>query len=136
MTNDGTKFIFRTNRNAKNYKLIVIDFSDHTEDKWVDLVPEDPHDVLEWAEVVNEVQLVTCYMRDVKNILQLRCLKTGALLRTFPLDFGTIAGFSGKKKYSEIFYKFTSFLTPGIVYKMDLNNDKEAQVSFYYRSIV
>lgn len=65
------------------------------------------------------------------RILQLHYLNTGQVLRTFPLDLGIIIGFTGKKKYSEIFYQFTSFLTPGIIYTIDLQKDQEPRVSIH-----
>lgn len=40
-------------------------------------------------------------------------LDTGKLLRKFPLEIGQVVAFSGDKKYSEVFYQFMSFLTPG-----------------------
>ncbi|XP_043489627.1 prolyl endopeptidase [Polistes fuscatus] len=128
MTNVGTKAIFRTNKNASNFKLIAIDLLDYKEDKWTDLLPEHPDNVLDWASAVDGDKFVACYIQDVKNILQLHSLTTGKLLRTFPLDVGTIIGFSGDKKYSEIFYQFTSFLTPGIIYTADLKNDDEPKI--------
>lgn len=128
MTNIGTKAIFRTNKNAPNFRLIAIDLLDYKEDKWTELLPEHPDNVLDWAAAVDEDKFVACYIQDVKNILQLHSLTTGKILRTFPLDVGTVVGFSGHKKYSEIFYKFTSFLTPGIIYMMDLKKDEEPKV--------
>ena len=65
ITNLGTKFIFRTNKNAANYKLVTIDF-DHINNEWFDLIPEHPNDVLDWATRINEDKLVLCYLRDVK----------------------------------------------------------------------
>jgi prolyl oligopeptidase len=66
----------------------------------------------------------------LQSILQLRELSTGALLKTFPLPAGTVTGYSGKKKHTEIFYQFTSFLNPGIIYRCDLEkNELEPEVS-------
>lgn len=46
ITNEGTVFTFKTNRNAPKYKLINIDFSDPVESRWKELVPEHEKDVL------------------------------------------------------------------------------------------
>ncbi|XP_024947163.1 prolyl endopeptidase isoform X3 [Cephus cinctus] len=128
VTNDGSKAIFRTNKNAPNFKLISIDLDDYAEEFWIDLLPEHPTNVLDWATAVDGDKFIACYIEDVKNVLQLHSLKNGEVLRSFPLDVGTIVGFSGDKKYSEIFYEFTSFLTPGIIYRTDLKKEEKPKV--------
>ncbi|XP_072355981.1 prolyl endopeptidase-like isoform X2 [Scyliorhinus torazame] len=123
VTNEGTVFTFKTNLNSPHYHLINIDLSDPDPSKWTTLVAEDKKDVLEWAGCVKNNFLILCYLHDVKHTLQLHELVTGAHLKTFPLDVGSIVGYSGQKKDSEIFYQFTSFLTPGIIYYCDLTKD-------------
>lgn len=48
-------------------------------------------------------------------------LTTGELIRTFPLEIGMIVDVSGDIDSSEIFFKFGSFLTPGITYRYDFS---------------
>ena len=94
VTNQGTKAVFHTNKNAENYRLITIDLEKPAEANWTDLVKEG-EDVLEWATGVAGDKLITCYMHDVKNTMQLRELNSGAEVHKFPLDIGSVTGFSG-----------------------------------------
>ncbi|XP_058803391.1 prolyl endopeptidase [Phymastichus coffea] len=128
VANFGTRAIFRTNKNAPNYKLISIDLENFEKGNWSELIAEHPRNVLNWACAVDGDKLVVCYLEDVKSILGVYSLETGKLLKQLPLDVGTIVGFSGDKKYSEIFYKFTSFLTPGIIYTVDLKKEELPKV--------
>lgn len=56
----------------------------------------------------------------MKNVLQVHDLETGNHLYNFPLDIGSIVGLSGEKKHSELFFKFSSMVTPGIIYHVDM----------------
>uniref|UniRef100_A0A2K5D4T6 Prolyl endopeptidase n=1 Tax=Aotus nancymaae TaxID=37293 RepID=A0A2K5D4T6_AOTNA len=125
VTNERMVFMFKTNRRSPNYRVINIDFRDPDESKWKVLVPEHEKDVLERVACVRSNFLVLCYLHDVKNILQLHNLTTGALLKTFPLQVGSVVGYSSQKKDIEIFYhQFTSFLSPGIIYHCDLTKEE------------
>ncbi|XP_056176330.1 uncharacterized protein LOC115684010 [Syzygium oleosum] len=52
-----------------------------------------------------------------------RDLKPGSLLHQLPIDIGTVYGISGRREDSTIFIGFTSFLSPGIIYQCDLQNE-------------
>ncbi|GJQ78270.1 hypothetical protein Trydic_g22113 [Trypoxylus dichotomus] len=121
ITNSESKFVFRTNKDAPNYRLVIIDFNDLTKE-WTDLIPENPKDVIDWAKAVNNGQLILCYLQDVKNVMSLHKLDTGEKIYDFPLELGSVSALSGKHNRSEIFYGFNSFLTPNIIYRVDLSN--------------
>lgn len=132
VANDGTLCTFQTNKDSPRYKLVQIDLKEPT--SWVEVLPQSEKDVLESAVAVNGDQLVVSYLSDVKNVLQLRDLKTGALLHQLPIDIGTVSAVSARRKDSMIFIKFTSFLVPGIIYQCNLG--AEAPDMKIFREIV
>jgi prolyl oligopeptidase len=66
VTNEGPVCIFRTNKNAPNYRLIKIDFTNPSQENWTTLIHEHKKDVLEWASAVKNDKLVVCCICDVK----------------------------------------------------------------------
>lgn len=123
VTNTGSLFTFKTNLDAPKYKLINIDFNNYSQENWSTLVEEHTQDVLQWCACVNEKVLVMCYLHDVKNEIYLHHLNDGTRFKHLKIDVGTIGGYSGRKEDKEIFYSFTSFLTPGVIYHCDLSKD-------------
>lgn len=121
VANDDSVFTFLTNKDAPRKKLIRIDLNEPS--FWTEVLQEDKKDVLESAVAVNGNQIVVNYLSDVKNVLQLRDLKTGTFLHLLPLDIGSVSEISSRRKDIVIFFGFTSFLIPGIIYMCNLKAD-------------
>ncbi len=116
--NDGPLFYFRTDHSAPLGRLIAVDIRQPAESNWQELIPES-QDTL---RSVNRVyrQFVTNYLHDAHSLVRIFDAE-GALIRTVELPgIGTVAGFGGDQDERETFYSFTSFTTPGIVYRYDL----------------
>ncbi|KAL7155572.1 hypothetical protein ABFS83_03G084000 [Erythranthe nasuta] len=121
VANDDTIFTFLTNKDAPRNKLVRVDLREPS--SWTEVLQEDKKDVLESASAVNHNQLVVNYLSDVKNVLQIRDLKTGDFLHRLPLDIGAVSEISCRRKDSIMFVGFTSFLVPGIIYMCNLEGD-------------
>lgn len=114
VANDDTIFTFLTNKDAPRKKLVRVDLKEPT--SWTEVIREDKKDVLMSVVAVNRNKLILNYLSDVKNVLQLRDLESGALLHHLPLDIGTVSEISCRRKDSIFFIGFTSFLVPRIIY--------------------
>jgi prolyl oligopeptidase len=66
VTNEGSECIFRTNKEAPNYRLVSINLTNPGREHWRTLVEEHPRDVLDWASAVHGDKLAVCYIHDVK----------------------------------------------------------------------
>lgn len=119
ITNEGSLFYFRTNKDSPNHRVIVIDFENYQESNWKVLIEEHPKNVLDSAICVDNDKLVLSYMQDVKSVLSVHSLKTGEFLYKFKLGHGTVQSFSGEKDQSEFFYHYVSFLEPGTIFAYD-----------------
>eukprot|EP00002_Diphylleia_rotans_P015522 TRINITY_DN3006_c0_g1_i4.p1 TRINITY_DN3006_c0_g1~~TRINITY_DN3006_c0_g1_i4.p1 ORF type:complete len:709 (-),score=155.44 TRINITY_DN3006_c0_g1_i4:108-2234(-) len=118
ITNQGSKFYFHSNRNAPKYRILSIDLERPEEENWTEVIPQ-TNDPMEWAFCVNHDNILVMYMRDVKEILELKALD-GSHLHTFDLpSFGSIIEASGKHNETEMTFKFASFLYPGSVFHYD-----------------
>ena len=49
-------------------------------------------------------------------------LSDGKFVKQFPLHIGTVSSYFGKRHLTEMFYSFTTFLTPGIFYRCDMTS--------------
>ncbi|XP_065223745.1 prolyl endopeptidase-like [Planococcus citri] len=123
ITNHDKILIFKTNKDAGNYKLATIDMGcPDPSTSWKDLVPENKEDVLDWALAVFEKYLLLSYLHKVKAELELHELESGKLVKKFDLkEMGTIEYISGDKISNEFFFKLVTFTCPGIVYRCDLS---------------
>ncbi|XP_042493678.1 prolyl endopeptidase-like [Macadamia integrifolia] len=121
VANDDTLFTVLTNKDAPKYKLVRVDLKEPT--VWTDVLQESEKDVLQSAFAVNGNQILVSYLSDVKYVLQVRDLKTGSLVHRLPIDIGSVDGITGRRKESEVFIGFTSFLTPGIIYQCNLKTE-------------
>ena len=123
IANKGKVMYLKTNASADKYKLISIDLASPEQEKWTEVIPE-KECVLEWVACVKDNLLVTCYMEHCVNKLYLHNLE-GALVQNIEIPPGSVVGYSGRYKDSFIYFKFMSFINPGVIYHIDLSQGED-----------
>ncbi len=117
--NQGPLFQFRTDRDAPRGRVITID-TDAPGAEIRETIPEEP-DALESVAQVGG-RLVATYLVDAKSSVRV-FESDGRAVREVTLPgIGTAAGISGDPDRPEMFYAFTSFLSPGTVYRYDVGS--------------
>ncbi|AUC83037.1 prolyl oligopeptidase family protein [Lacinutrix sp. Bg11-31] len=126
LENIGSKLFLVTNLNAPNQKIVTVDASKPTPEHWIDFIPETKN-VLSPSTAGG--YFFTEYMVDaVSQIFQYDY--NGKLVREVKLpSIGSAGGFGAKKEETELYYSFTNYVTPGSIYKYDI----EKGVSTLYR---
>ncbi|CAG8668452.1 12789_t:CDS:10 [Funneliformis caledonium] len=122
LANDDLTFYFKTNLNAPRYKIVKYDLA-NPEQGFVDIVKEHQTDVLSDAAVIAGNKLVLTYMHDVKDKICIFEHSTGQFIKEITLDIGCILVLTGRRQDRECFFKFVSFLNPGIIYRYDFDRD-------------
>jgi len=115
--NVGSKLYIATNLNAPNQKIVTVDAANPSSENWQDFIPETKN-VLSpstgggffFAEyMVDAVSKVMQYDYD------------GNLVREVNLPgIGSAGGFGAKKEDKELYYSFTNYVTPGSIYKYNI----------------
>jgi prolyl oligopeptidase len=111
-----------SNEGAPRYRLFAVTPSKPAREGWKEVIPEGP-ETLEGVTAVGG-QLSALYLKDASSRVRLYST-AGKLLRELELPgLGTTASLSGRHDHSELFYAFTSYLTPTRVFRHDVKTGK------------
>lgn len=115
--NKGSKLFIVTNKNAPNKKIVSVDAAQPQPENWVDFIPETEH-VL--SPSTGGGYFFTEYMEDAVSAVKQYDYE-GNLVREVKLPgLGSIGGFGTKKDEKELYFSFTNYVTPGSIYKYDI----------------
>lgn len=120
--NDDNVFYFRTDLNAPKGKVIAIDIQNPTLGNWPEIIPQ-AVETLESVSILNN-QFVADYLQDAHSQIKIFDLQGNLITEVELPGIGSVSGFSGKRHDTETFYSFTSFTTPGTIYRYDMKIGK------------
>jgi len=120
--NVGDKFLIRTNKNAPNGRVVLVDPKNPDESNWKDVLPERA-EPLQGVEAAGG-KLFASWRRDVATRAYVFSLD-GKLENEVQLPgLGSAGGFGGWRDDKYVFYSFTSFNFPPTIYKYDIATKK------------
>ncbi len=119
LENEGSKLYLGTNLDAPNQKIVTVDAANPTPENWVDFIPE-TENVLSPSS--GGKYIFAEYMVDaVSKVFQYDM--DGNMIREIELPgVGSAGGFGAKKDETELYYSFTNYVTPGSIYKFDMES--------------
>lgn len=116
--NEGPVFWFKTDLNAPRHRVIAIDITRPERANWKEIIPQ-ASETLARVGVVNH-QFICSYLKDARSQVKIFGLD-GRFIREVALPgIGSTGGFGGQRKDTETFYSFTSYTSPGTIFRYDL----------------
>jgi prolyl oligopeptidase len=116
--NTGPVFFFHTDADAPLSRLVAIDINNPGRDQWRQIIPERP-DALQSVSLIGG-HFIALYLRDAAHLVVVYDL-SGDVVREVELPaIGSVSGFGGRHDQPETFFQFTSFATPGRIYRYDV----------------
>ncbi len=123
------KLLINTNDNAPKYRIIAIDPNQPQPENWVEVVPE-KEETLVGTKLMGGTLLLE-YLKDAHSVVY-AYTPDGTFLHEVEIPgIGSVGNFSGEKEDEEAFYTFTSFTTPGTIYKYNI---KENTSELFHKS--
>lgn len=118
LDNRGSKLFLVTNLDAPNKRMVTVDASEPTPDKWADFIPE-TSEVL--SASAGGGAFFAHYMIDaISRVYQYDA--AGQRVREVTLaGIGTATSIAGKRDEKELYYSFTNYKTPSTIYKFDVD---------------
>lgn len=124
---DGTMYIY-TNYGAPRYRLMTASVDAPQRENWKEFVPEGEGVLTDFNFAGDK--MILGYDVDASHHLYVYN-RNGEMLREMTLPTFGSAGVSSSKKHNEVFYAFTSFTYPTVIYRYDLESDE----STLYKSV-
>jgi prolyl oligopeptidase len=120
--NVGDKFLIRTNRNAPNGRVILVDPQNPDEKNWKDILPERAEPMQGSGTAGGK--LFASWRKDVATKAYVFSLD-GKLENEIALPgVGSAGGFGGLNDDKHVYYSFTSFNYPPTIFKYDIATKK------------
>lgn len=116
----GNFLLVKTNQDAPNFKVVLVDPNQSSANNWKTIIPEQP-------EVLQSVgtgggYLFCSYLKDASTRV-LQYTYEGKLVREIKLPgIGTASGFGGKRSDKSFFYTFTSYTYPPTIFNYDIGS--------------
>ncbi len=117
-----------TNYQAPKYRLIKINMDAPEEENWEVIIPE-KENVLGSASFIGG-KIVADYMKDAHSVVEVYNYDGTFDYEIELPGIGSVGTFSGKKEEAEAFYSYTSFNTPGEIYRYNFDT---METELYFR---
>lgn len=114
----GDLLLLKTNQDAPNFKIVLIDPKNPSKENWKTVVSEKPEVLLGVGKAGG--YLFCSYLKDASTRVY-QYTYEGKLVREIKLPgLGSASGFNGKKSEKTLFYTFTSYTSPATIYSYDV----------------
>jgi prolyl oligopeptidase len=118
--NDGPVFYFKTDKGAPRGRVVAVDVTKPDRENWKTIVAESP-DALETV-MMSRDRFVCGYLHNAASQVRFFDL-SGKHVKDLELPgLGTVSGPRGKREDDELFYSFTSYLSPPTIYRYDVKS--------------
>lgn len=122
MGNIGSTFYFRTNKDASRYRVFSMDVNNPDPSNWKSIIPENKYTMR--GASLTAGGIAVSWMADALTKVTYHDTN-GKLIRDIKMPGpGTAGGFLTRFDENEVFYTFTSYTTPGDIYRYDYKTDK------------
>ncbi len=119
--NEGRFLYLLTNYGAPNRRLIQVDTRQPEERYWKEVLPE-TENMLQSVEMIGG-KFLTNYLTDAHSALALYSTDGKIEKRLSLPGMGTVTQTEGKAGSTEAFLSYTTFLSPGTIYRLDLQEE-------------
>ncbi len=116
-----SKLYFLTDKDAPRKKIVALDISRPGAESWIDIIPQQ-NEILQSAIMAYD-KFILHYMKDASSRLVV-FNRDGNKDRDVQLEgFGTIESMSGSQADSMMFFSYTTFTTPPVIYRYNLKKN-------------